>query len=243
VLNDGGTWLTITNFQGQQTSLYKQVTPGMFQDVHAAAGVGPATASLLGFGILFLDTDNDGYLDILQVNGHVHDDIEERQPGVHYAEPSLLFHNQHDGTFSEVGLKSGPPFDHAIVGRGATWADIDNDGRPDVLITTNDGPALLWHNETPPRNHWLTLKLVGTRSNRDGIGAMVRVTAGGLTQRRMIRGGSSYLSQSDLRAHFGLSTQRAAHVEIAWPSGTVDRIAGVPADGIRTIREGAGAAQ
>jgi enediyne biosynthesis protein E4 len=241
LLNDGGTWLAIANFQGQQTTLYREVSPGAFQDVRASAGVGAATAPVLGFGLCFFDFDNDGYLDILQVNGHVQDDIQERQAGVRHEQPTLLFRNQRVGKFAEVGLKSGPPFSRPIVGRGAAWADIDNDGRLDVLITTNNGPALLWRNETPAPNHWLTLKLIGGRSNRDGTGAMVRVTAGGITQRQMVRSGSSYLSQSDLRPHFGLGEQRTADVEIRWPSGTVDRVAGVPADGIRMVREGSGA--
>src|SRR5262249_35595280 len=154
----------------------------------------------------------------------------------------LLFRSRHDGTFDEVGARAGRPFSDPIVGRGAAWGDINNDGRPDVLITTNNGPALLWRNETAAPNHWLTLRLVGTRSSRDGIGASVRVTAGGVTQRAMVRCGSSYLSQSELRPHFGLGSQRAADVEIRWPSGTVDRIAQVAADGIRTVTEGAGAA-
>jgi enediyne biosynthesis protein E4 len=162
---------------------------------------------------------------------------------VRYQQPTLLFHNQHDGAFAEVGLKSGRPFSQPIVGRGAAWGDIDNDGRPDVLLTTNNGPALLWHNETVTPNHWLTLRLIGTRSARDGIDALVKITAGGVTQRTLARSGSSYLSQSDLRPHFGLGPQVQADVEIRWPSGTVDRIARVPCDGIRTVHEGTGVAQ
>jgi hypothetical protein len=241
LLNDGMTWLAISNFQNQQTSLYRQASSGMFTDSRAASGVGPGTATVLGFGLCFLDYDNDGYQDLLQVNGHVQDDIQEREPQTHYRQPTLLFHNQHDGTFAEVGAGAGPPFSLPIVGRGAASGDINNDGRPDALITTNNGPAYLWRNDTPASSHWLTLKLIGTRSSRDGIGAAVKVTAGGVTQRALVRCGSSYLSQSDLRPHFGLGSSAGADVEIRWPSGTVDRISGVAADAIRTVTEGAGA--
>src|SRR5262249_12098988 len=137
LLNDGKTWLAIANFQGQRTSLYHQVSPGFFADSSSAAGVGAGTASVLGFGLCFFDYDNDGYQDLLQVNGHVQDDIQEREPRVHYRQPTLLFRSRHDGTFDEVGAKAGRPFSDPIVGRGAAWGDINNDGRPDVLITTN----------------------------------------------------------------------------------------------------------
>ncbi|HZT43788.1 MAG TPA: CRTAC1 family protein, partial [Chthonomonadaceae bacterium] len=238
--NDGKTCLVFTNFFGQQTSFYRQVVPGIFRDERQEARIGPQTASVLGFGAFFFDYDNDGWKDILQVNGHVQDDIREREPQASYAEPTLLFRNQGNGTYQEVGLKSGKPFSQPLVGRGCAWGDIDNDGRLDLLLTSNTGPAYLWHNETPTPYHWLTLKPVGTKSNRDGIGAMVLVNAGALRQRTMVRSGSSYLSASDLRPHFGLGTATTADVEIHWPSGTVDRMARVPADHIWTVREGEG---
>jgi enediyne biosynthesis protein E4 len=240
LLNDGRTWLTLTNFQGQHTSLYRETSPGTFEDIHVAAGLGAETERVLGFGVLFFDYDNDGYKDILQVNGHVQDDIQDREPTASYRQPTLLFRSRGDGTFTEVGRKSGRPFSRPIAGRGCAWGDINNDGRADLLITSNNGPAFLWRNETPTKAHWLTLKLQGTRSNRSGIGALIRVTAGGITRRTMLRSGSSYLSQSDLRPHFGLGPHPVADVEITWSSGTVDRIARVPADGIRTVREGSG---
>jgi hypothetical protein len=240
VYNDGTLCLIVSNFQGRQTLLFHQTQPGLFKEEGASDGVGPNTVNYVGFGLLFCDFDNDGWKDILQVNGHIADDIQEHEPTLSYAEPTLLFHNQGNGRFTEVGLASGPPFDRKIVGRGATWGDIDNDGRPDVLILQHDGPALLWHNETPTRNHWLTLKLIGTKSNRDGIGAMVLVRAGGQTQRTLVRSGSSYCSQSDLRPHFGLGAQTTADVEIRWPSGSVDRIANVACDRIGTVHEGSG---
>ena len=169
----------------------------------------------------------------------VQDDIQDREPTVHYAQPTLLYHNRGTGLFQEVGLKSGPPFSVPFVGRGCAWGDIDYDGRLDVVLTGNDGPAFLWHNETKTKNHWLTLKLTGTRSNRDGIGALVLVKTGDRLQRTMVRSGSSYLSQSDLRAHFGLGQATTADVEIRWPSGTVDRFSAIGSDRIWTAQEGA----
>jgi hypothetical protein len=170
----------------------------------------------------------------------VQDDIHNREPQTEYAQPTLLFHNEGNGTFKEVGVATGAPFTERHVGRACAWGDFDNDGRLDILILNCDGPALLWHNETPTNNHWTTVKLIGTRSNRDGIGAMVSVRVGNRTERTRVRSGSSYLSQSDLRAHFGLGAETVAEMEINWPSGTIDRIKSVPIDRIGTVREGSG---
>ncbi len=238
--NDGSFCLVMSNFQGRGSLLFHATQPGVFMDEGSLSGVSQATASVLGFGVLACDFDNDGWKDLLQVDGHVDDDVAERETGITYAQPTLLLRNRGDHRFTEVGLKSGAPFDHKIVGRGSAWGDIDNDGRPDVLILQNDGAALLWHNETPTKNHWVMFKLIGVKSNRDGIGAMVTVTTPGMTQRTMVRGGSSYCSQSDMRAHFGLADRTTAEVSIRWPSGIVDRIPRVSADRIWTVREGAG---
>ena len=238
VLNNGRTSVAIANYYGVRTSFYNQIAPGLFRDDQASSGIGKGTSRVLGFGLSFFDYDNDGWKDLMQVNGHVQDEIQQREPQTLYREPTLLFHNNGDGTFQEVGLKSGAPFTDRIVGRGLAYGDIDNDGRLDVLITPNGGAARLWRNETPNTGHWITLKLIGVKSNRDGIGAMITVTAGGITQREMVHSGSSYLSQSDLRAHFGLGAQKMAVVTISWPSGAVDRITDLPYDRISVIREG-----
>jgi len=238
--NDGTMCLVMTNFQGRRSLLFHETHPLIFQDEGDVSGIGPATVGVLGFGVLCFDFDNDGWNDILQTDGHVIDDVADREPGISYAQPTLLFRNQGNGRFEEVGLKSGAPFDRRIVGRGLAVGDIDNNGRLDVLLLQNNGPALLWRNETLTRDHWLTLKLIGTKSNRDGIGALVVVRAGGLTQRELVHSGSSYLSQSDLRPHFGLGTATTADVEIHWPSGVVDRIAGVGCDRIGSVHEGTG---
>ncbi len=236
--NDGKATLAITNYWGQQTSFYNQVSSEMFRDNRQAAGIGNATNHALGFGVFFFDHDNDGLKDMLQVNGHVQDDIQEREPDTPWRQPALLFRNMGNATFQEVGLKSGAPFSTKVVGRGAAWGDYDNDGKLDVLVMPNSGKAMLWRNETPTPNHWLKLKLEGVRSNRNGIGATVLVTSAGITQKTLVRCGSSYLSQSDLRPHFGLGSATAADVEIRWPSGQVDKFKGVATDRIHSAREG-----
>ena len=238
--NDGKCGIVITNYSGQETTLYTQVGRGLWRDDKRSAGIGPATRDTLGFGTFAFDYDNDGFKDILIVNGHVQDTISQSQPGIHYAEPPFLFHNERGGKFREVGQAAGSPFTVPIVGRSAAWGDYDNDGKLDLLITANGGRAYLWHNETPTRNHWLMLKLIGVKSNRDGIGAVITVKAGGQTIRSAVRSGSSYLSACDLRAHFGLGTANRADVEVKWPSGAIDRLPATAADRIWTLREGSG---
>jgi enediyne biosynthesis protein E4 len=236
--NDGVNWLGITNYQGQQTSMYRQISPHLFRDDRHATGVGDVTAKVLGFGLLFFDYDNDGYKDIFQVNGHVQDEIQEREPAISYPQPTLAFHNGRNGTFQEAGLSGGAPFTNKIVGRGLATGDYDNDGQLDVLIATNNGPACLWRNGSGGTNQWLKLKLVGKRSNRNGIGATVLVTVGGATQKQVVASGSSYLSASDLRPNFGLASQTVVDVEVRWPSGVVDRLPAVKAGQVVTVTEG-----
>jgi hypothetical protein len=236
--NDGQTALVITNYFGQQTSFYTQTAKDLFREDRQSTRIGQQTGEVLGFGIFFFDFDNDGYLDLLQVNGHIQNDISSREPKTAYAEPTLLFQNNGAGAFAEVGQKAGKPFTDPIVGRGAAYGDINNDGKLDVIVTSNDGPVKLWKNETPNVNHWLTLHLIGSKSNRDGIGAIVTVSSDGVRRRTAVKSGSSYLSQSDLRPHFGLGGSTRADVEILWPSGTEDKLTDVPVDKIWTIREG-----
>ncbi|MEP6754306.1 MAG: CRTAC1 family protein [Chthonomonadales bacterium] len=237
--NNGNTTLVITNYYGQQTSYYTQSQVDLFREDRQSSGLGAATGDVLGFGILFFDFDNDGLQDVVEVNGHIQDDIQKREPNTFFAERTLIFHNHGDGTFTEVSPQAGKPFSDKIVGRGIAWGDFNNDGQLGLLVSENNGPARLWKNVTGTKNHWVGFHLVGTKSNRDGIGAMVTVKAGGAAHRAMVRGGSSYLSQSDIRPHFGLGDQNTADLEIMWPSGTVTKIAGVAADHIYTIREGA----
>jgi hypothetical protein len=239
--NDGTLAIAITNFPNEAIGFYTQKTPraDALTDESAAVGIAAPSLPRLGFGILFGDWDNDGYRDLIAVNGHVQDDVAELESGQTYAQPALLYHNQQGEKFLEVSKDSGAPLTMPIVGRGLAAGDYDNDGRVDLLVTTNNGPAYLWRNETPSPSHWLTIRLIGKRSNRAGIGARVSVQASGTEQRAWAGGASSYLSQSDTRVHFGLgSAQQAEAVTVRWTSGTVDTLRNVPADRVITVREG-----
>jgi hypothetical protein len=230
----------ISNFANQMVSLYHNEGNGLFVDEAPQSEVGRATLVTLGFGCFFFDYDNDGWPDIFVADGHIEDAIERVQKRVSYAEPAHLFRNLGGGKFQEVTAQMGPALVAPRVARGAAYADIDNDGFLDVLVTTNAGPAVLFHNEGG-LNHSLRLKLVGTKSNRDGIGAVVSVTSGGDKQLKMLRSGSSYLSQSELVLTFGLSAlTKADEVEIQWPSGQVDKLSNINAGQIVTVEEGKG---
>jgi hypothetical protein len=230
----------ITNFANQMASLYHNEGNGLFVDEAPQSEVGRATLVTLGFGCFFFDYDNDGWPDIFVADGHIEDAIESVQKRVRYAEPAHLFRNLGGGKFQEVTAQMGAAFAAPRVARGAAYADIDNDGFLDMLLTTNAGPAFLFHNEGGT-NHSLRVKLVGTKSNRDGIGAVVRVTSGADKQTKTLRSGSSYLSQSELVLTFGLGGQgKADWVEIEWPSGLVDRLTNVSAGQTVTVQEGKG---
>ncbi len=230
----------ITNFSNQMLALYHNERNGLFVDEAPRSDVGHASLLTLGFGCFFFDYDLDGWLDIYIANGHIEDAIERVQPRVRYAEPPHLFHNLGDGKFKEVTASAGASFAAARVARGAAYGDINNDGTLDVLVATNGGPAALFRN-TGTANHSLRIKLTGTKSNRDGIGAVVRVTAGNDTQSQVLRSGSSYLSASELIVTFGLASHTQADaVEIRWPSGQSDHLKNVAADQIVTVEEGRG---
>ena len=232
----------ISNFANQMVSLYHNEGNGLFVDEAPQSEVGRATLVTLGFGCFFFDYDNDGWPDIFVADGHIEDQIERVQKRVSYAEPAHLFRNLGGGKFQEVTAQMGLAFAAPRVARGAAYADIDNDGFLDVLVTTNAGPAFLFHNEGGS-NQSLRLKLVGTKSNRDGIGAVVRLTAGTEKDKqwKMLRSGSSYLSQSELVLTFGLGAQtKADTVEIQWPSGQVDKLSNVNAGETITVEEGNG---
>ena len=232
--------LIITNFANQMLSLYHNEGNGLFVDEAPRSDVGRNTLVTLGFGCFFFDYDNDGWPDIFIADGHIENEIERVQKRVSYAEPPHLFHNLGGGKFQEVTAQMGVAFASPKVARGAAYADIDNDGALDILVTTNGGRPWLFHNEGST-NHSLRLKLVGTKSNRDGIGATVRVTTGSDKQWQMLRSGSSYLSQSELVLTFGLgNTTKADAIEIQWPSGQIDKLSGLAADQTITVQEGKG---
>jgi hypothetical protein len=232
--------IIITNFANQMLSLDHNEGNGLFVDEAARSGVGRATLITLGFGCFFFDYDNDGWPDILVADGHIDREIERVQKRVTYAEPPHVFRNLGGGKFQEVTDSLGPAFASPKVARGAAYADVDNDGSLDILLTTNGGPAYLFHNEGGS-NHSLRVKLVGTKSNRDGIGAVARVTSRKDIQWQMVHSGSSYLSQSELVLTFGLGmASQADAVEVRWPSGQVDKLAGVNAGQTVTIQEAKG---
>jgi hypothetical protein len=236
----GNASLIITNFSNQMLSLYHNEGNGLFVDEAPRSEVGRASLLTLGFGCFFFDYDNDGWQDILVADGHIENDIEHVQKRVTYAEAPHLFHNLGNGKFEEVTSAMGPGFAAPKVARGAAYADIFNDGRLDVLLTTNGGPAHLYRNQGGT-NQSLRVKLVGTKSDRDGIGAVVRVNAGGEKQWLMMKSGSSYLSQSELVLTFGLGAKtKADEVEVQWPSGQVDKLANINAGQTVTIEEGKG---
>jgi hypothetical protein len=234
----------ISNFANQMVSLYHNEGNGLFVDEAPQSEVGRATLVTLGFGCFFFDYDNDGWPDIFVADGHIEDQIERVQKRVSYAEPSHLFRNLGGGKFQEVTAQMGPAFAAPRVARGAAYADVDNDGFLDVLVTTNAGSPFLFHNEGGT-NHSLRLKLVGTKSNRDGIGAVVLVTSENNNNKdkqwKMLRSGSSYLSQSELVLTFGLGAQiKADEIDIQWPSGQIDKLSNIAAGQTVTVQEAKG---
>jgi hypothetical protein len=229
--------ILITNFSNQMLALYHNEGNGLFVDEAPRSAVGRASLLTLGFGCFFFDYDLDGWLDIFVANGHLESDIERIQNRIKYAELPHMFRNEGKGAFVEATQFLGNAFRQPRVGRGAAYGDFDNDGDLDIVMTTNGGPAVLLRNDGGS-NHGLRLRLEGTRSNRDGFGAFVRVTAGGETQSQMLRSGSSYLSQSERVLTFGLGSRTQADaIEIRWPSGQVDRMTNVKAGGVISIKE------
>lgn len=235
--NDGLPDLVITDLANQKYALYKNNGDGSFTYDTYMSGIGGMTLLHSGWGIRFFDYDNDGLKDLLITQGHDLDTIQLNFPQLRYKEPMLLARNT-GKRFVDVSSKSGAVFQQAWVGRGLAVGDLDNDGRVDAVVTTNDGPAHVLHNETATGNHWLTLSLVGHRSNRDGIGAEIRVTTSTGTQMETVSTASSYLSSNDKRAHFGLGKDAtASKVEIHWPSGTVQTLTDVKGDRLVQVDE------
>ncbi len=235
--------IIIGNFSNQMMALYHNEGNTLFVDEAPRSEVGRKSLLTLGFSCFFFDYDNDGWPDIFVANGHIEPEIERIQKRVKYAQPSHLFRNEGKGEFVEATAEVGPAIGTPRVARGAAYADIDNDGYLDLLITTNGGPALLLHNEGG-KNQSLRIKLWGTRSNRDGIGAVVQVRSGSDKQMQMLRSGSGYLSASELVLTFGLAQHAQADtVEIRWPSGQVDHLSNVAAGETITVKEGSGIVQ
>ena len=237
--NDGWLDLYVSDFQGSSDHLWKNDGQGNFDEVSDRVGISVPTRRILSFGGGFFDYDNDGWLDLFIANGHVYPEVEQVTPEVHYKQINTLFHNDGHGKFVNVTAVSGNAFDTPHAARGVGFADFDNDGFVDLVVANNNDPPLLLHNGGGNENHFVSFKLVGTKSNRDAMGARLTLTAGGLTQIREIAGGGSYLSQSDLRAHFGVgAATQIDKLEIAWPSGEHQTFTGFPANQFYSIQEG-----
>jgi hypothetical protein len=240
VYGDGRLSIFKTNFAGDTSTLYRNLGEGNFEDMTFQAGFGRNTR-FLGWGACFLDFDNDGWPDILTCNGHVYPEVNETALESGYRERKVLYHNKGNGKFDDVSLDAGPGIVELAAGRGCAVGDFDNDGNLDVVVNcVNEAPQLLRCKSTL-KNNWLKVKTVGVKSNLSGIGARVYCKPEGEHQQMdEVRSGGSYISQSDLRVHFGLGKASKADVEVHWPSGQVDKVAGVEANRVVVVVEGKG---
>jgi hypothetical protein len=242
---DGDGWFDIarTNFSGQVTTLYRSNGDGTFHDASYSAGLG-INSKYVGFGVGFLDFDNDGRKDLFQANGHVYPVVGRRKMHVTYSESRLLYRNRGGGRLEDISAAAGKAITTPHVSRGCAFGDFDNDGDVDIVINNLDGPPSLLRNDCGAGNHWLIIKCIGVKSNRSGIGARVQVKTGDRIQIDEVMSGSSYYSQNDLRLHFGLGPAiRADLIDIAWPSGLRETLHDVPADRLIVVREGTGRAK
>ena len=239
--NDGDLDLCVTNFSYDNDTLYRNDGNGFFTDVSFTSGIGDLTWMYVGWGIEFLDYDNDGDLDIFVANGHAYPQVKYHDLGTTYPQSNQLFENDGDGTFTEVTLLVGPGLQVIKSSRGAAVGDYDNDGDLDIFVANMDDSPSLLRNDGGNRNHWLNVKLIGTHCNRDAIGARATLVAGDLIQVREVHAGGSFLSQSDLRLHFGLGDRsRVDRLEIRWPGGQIEVIDPVPVDRHIAVQEGSG---
>ena len=236
---DGRPDIFVTNYADQYHTLYRQDRSFFFTDVSFGSRIAAASFPFVGWGVDFVDFDNDSWPDLLAVNSHVYPQIEQPPVSVPYRQRCLLYRNNGDETFTETTSRFGDPLMKKQTSRGAAFGDIDNDGDVDVIINNlDDGPMLL-RNDGGNRSHWLLVRTRGTQSNRAGIGARVKVVTSDGAQEQEVRSGSSYLSQNDLRLHFGLGKEtQVREVEVHWPSGSIDHLQDVQADQILTIQEG-----
>jgi hypothetical protein len=235
--------VAITNFDNEMIGLYRSLKSGVYDDVSMAAGVGLTSKNSLGFGCAFLDVDLDGALDLAVANGHIDETVRNIRGNVGYAQAPQLFLNDGAGNFRDVAADVGGGFELPKVGRGLAFGDFDRDGDVDLLMTTNNGPAFLFRNDVGNGNRSVRFRLVGKKSNADGIGAVVRIFSGAETQSRMVRGGSSYLSQSELPVTFGVGRrERVERALVEWPSGRTEEFKDLATGKAYTCTEGTGIA-
>jgi len=228
--NSGAAGIAITNFDNEMMALYRPLRAGVYADTAQKAGIGQASRNSLGFGCLFLDSNLDGNLDLLAVNGHIDETVRHIHSNVGYAQPPHLFLGDGQGKFRDVASQAGGGFADPKVARGVAQGDFDRDGDTDILITTNQGRAFLYRNDVTSGHRSIRLRMIGTKSNRDGIGAVVRLSTPDGVQSRTVKTGSSYLSQSELTLTFGLGKRdKADRAVIEWPSGRVDEHKNLPA--------------
>jgi hypothetical protein len=238
---DGWPDIAKTNFSDDSNNLYHNDHNGEFTDMAGAAGIGSLSIPYLGFGTKFLDFDNDGWPDLFIANGHVDPQVEGQSFGVGYAERPFLFHNLKNGKFEEIGQRAGSAFARRYVGRAALTADFWNRGRQDLLFSNLEGSPVLLRNQVPSPGHWLRIKTVSTKSNRDGFGARVEIAAEGSTRSAEVRAESSFESSNDPRVHFGLgSATRVDAIVVHWPSGQVEKLGPEAADQELLVQEGRG---
>jgi hypothetical protein len=237
---DGRIDLFKTNFSDDTSTLYRNNGDGTFTDATFAAGLGLHT-QYLGWGTMFFDFDNDGWPDLILANGHVYPEVDKYHLGSSFQEPRILYHNNGNGTFTDISASAGPGITTVASSRGLAVGDLWNDGRLSVVISNMSATPSLLVNDLRSTNHWIGFKTVGTRSNRDGIGARITVKVGKRIMVDEVRSGGSYISQSDMRVHFGLgAATKIDSVEVRWPNGAVERFESLPIDAIHILKEGSG---
>ncbi|HWY21168.1 MAG TPA: CRTAC1 family protein [Candidatus Acidoferrum sp.] len=237
---DGHLDIFKTNFSDDTSTLYRNNGDGTFTDATSAAGLGLYT-QYLGWGTMFFDFDNDGWPDLILVNGHVYPEVDSQHLGSFYKEPRILYHNNGDGTFSDISASAGSGITTAASSRGLAVGDLWNDGRMSAVVSNMNAVPSLLVNQIRTPNHWIAIRTVGTKSNRDGIGARILLKAGSRILVDEVRSGSSYVSNNDMRVHFGLgAATKIEWIEIHWPSGLTERFAGLAVDAVQTVKEGSG---
>ncbi len=233
--------LAISHFSDEYAALFRNNGALNFTDVSYASGIARSTTPYVGWGDAFFDLDNDGWLDLIIVNGHVYPQVDTKDIGTSFHEPKLLYLNQHDGTFRDISKLAGPAIQVPQVSRGLAVGDLFNDGRLEIVVENLEGEPMILQTQGGPRNHWISFELEGAKGNRLALNARIRATAGDLVQLDQVQSGGSYLSQSDLRIHFGLGPhEKVDKLEVFWPSGKVETLNNVGADHFYILKEGEG---